>query len=353
MSVKTKSKNAVAWVLFGNIYALGVFAIALYPTALWLDIHIAQGSILKLLPASMKFISAVMLSVTLARFMFGLQTTREYFGNVYKDMMLDVSTSKILERKGEKNFVQELPDAKLEKVHYELIKKKSNIEFKFGSTFFKTMSDQIEPLLGKIHYEKMDFDITNEIREKDGQSYIYSDRTIEMELHTRTPGRFSIGINSKVFKSVPGFEPEELYQLESFKVGEQELDVAGILEGPEIVKNDFHSYKFPYDWDFNVVDKKEGVKINIVRVEKLILPVDDYIRWTISPDKSLRQISVKCRFNEDIYPKLWIFGIQKNETSSYKPKKPDNTKPKRCSITDWTGWMLPYHGFIIGWKRKD
>lgn len=355
--MERKSYLDIVVQVVGSVAVLTILALLFFVLSALLEPNnapehefISTESLRAAAPPTLKFVAGIMLTIAIAKFMFGLTSTKDYFGKNFKEIFLGLETSDILTKKGERKLVGELPEEMLEKVHYEIVKRKSNISFPYESSFFKTMSQSIEPLLGKIHYETFKIEIDNTIEEaEDGTRYIISERTIETELHTRTAGNYNLGINSRVLKFVPGFDPEDLYCLNNLLIdGEPEhVDLHGPTEIPG--QRGYYSCDFPIVRHIDVDDREEGTKIEIIREETLVIPFDDYIRWTIAPDKSLRQITVNCKFNEMVHPKLWIFGIQRGTSADYRPKKPRNSE-KKCTVTEWKGWMLPYHGFIIGWN---
>lgn len=287
------------------------------------------------------YVATAILTIAVVRFLIGLKDTRTYFQGIFHQSLAD-----ILEKKyDKKEFVDDLSDETVNKLHYELVKRSSGIEFKYDSSFFKTMRTKIEPLLGAIHYDWLKVEIDNKIVRGD-TPHIISTRTLKMCYHTRTSDTYDLGFSQRILKQIEGIENTQLYRIDNLEIEGQKIDVT--LREPSELENGELQYALPLHRDIEVADPEKGERIQVKREETLILPLDDSIRWTIAPDKSLRQITVHCTFNEPVHPTLWLFGIQREQEGSYDPQEPEN-KEDRCFIYEWKGWMLPSHGFIISW----
>lgn len=301
------------------------------------------------LKTSLGFIATVMLSIAVARIYFGLSDTRHYFKQIFLDSVSDILEHKL----GKRDFVEKLSEDTIEKLHYELVKKSAGIEFPFQSSFYRTMRNDIEPLLGKTHYDSLSLNIHNKIKSNEKGYYIESKRTMKMVLHARTSGSFPIGF-TRILRPIEGFKPEALYKLDQYSIDGEDLMDEVMITGPVALSNGAFKFESTYEREVNIeAASTDGKHINIIRNETLFLPMEDSIRWTVGAVKSLRQISIHCTFDKIVYPRLLVFGLQRDPAkfSGYLPKEPQNDDCQ-CYIDDWRGWMLPKHGFIITWNSR-
>lgn len=341
--------------LIAHVYIFILAALVLYLTYALLDGLVDDNQAWYYTPAHkfaafLYFLAVTSLSVSIVRFFLGFRSTRQYFEEIYKDTIADEFEKKFLKKR---DFIKSLKPETCDALHYELIKHTADINFKHQSSFFDTMKNKIEPLLGTIHYDWLNINITNTIvredEDSDRDSHIISVRDIKMCLHTRTSDKYNLGFNLRRLRPMRGFEKSELYELEKFEIGGRQIDQKLAQVADEEDGKDLCSFSLPHFEDVKVDDLEKGVRIHIERKEKLILPINDSIWGVISPDKSLRQITVHCSFNEPVNPNLVLFGIQKEEEGDYTKQSPNNEDPHACFIDNWRGWMLPSHGYVITW----
>lgn len=320
-------------------------------------------SSLELTTAIFVFFATAAVTVGIVRFLLTMQDTRNYFEDIFHESVSDLVENRFENKK----FVEKLSEDTVDKLHYELVKRSANIDFSFDSTFFQTMRKEIEPLLGKTHFEHLDVHINNFFKEIDGNPYIESVRRIDTTFHTRTTDEFEL-IKSKIVRQVDGIDKSDLYKLRSIKIGPPEADEDDMedfeftMGEPEAIKarEDLKdSYRFTVSIPIKITVEPHdptGKFLRVIRKETVLLPVNDVIRWTISEGRSLRKLSVYCGFDKKVNPTLWLFGIEKDPTnpkfSGYSKKKPIN-HAFECYTKEWEGWMLPKHGFVIGWDESN
>ncbi len=242
-----------------------------------------------------------------------------------------------------KTMLEKIPDARLEKAHANIVKILSRSDFRERGMFYKTLRKDIEPLLGGVHYETANFVINNYFRKEGDLEYIESNRRIHFTIESHKEMGFDV-IQERILWPVHGKTPEEIYQLDLVKVDDKVLlsrDDGKLELHPHYEELKDGECKYVFDGPKVVITPGKIFRMDIN--ERVLVPKTDIISWTVRRGLSLRKLTVNCTFDEQCFPYLQIRGF------------PDEGQPepsaheKSCDITDWNGWMLPFHGFTIKW----
>lgn len=204
--------------------------------------------------------------------------------------------------------------------------------------FLKVMREQIEPLLVLPHFDDIMIDYDCQVVQRpDGVCYMRVERIMESTMHVLNDCKqVDFGFMSRIRK-IEGVSDSELYSLESFTVQDEDYAAQGIPP----MKTDGERLKV----EVSVLrDVTKGETLEIHRKECLLVPLNDIFTWSVRPGRSARAITVTCKFDSEVYPRITAHGFSQNENGQEPPPG-----PTKC-ILRFKGWMVPYQGFVISWS---
>lgn len=198
--------------------------------------------------------------------------------------------------------------------------------------FLEVLRDEIEPLLGRPHFEGVLLTYDCVVKSDGPLCYIEVRRTFEATVHALNSCEVDLGFVTRV-RRIPGLEDSKLYALEQMTVD----GVGGAL--PELNaehEDDRLCFRVPL-----ISPISGGQALEIRRVERLCVPVSDVFTWSVRGDRSVRSLTVVCRFNQTVYPRISAHGF--GDVRSVEEAHDS------CTLR-FRGWMLPYQGFVISWS---
>ncbi len=266
----------------------------------------------------------------------------------YNERLLSIQLKKALIF--DTSFLKNISRDKLEDAHANIVRILNGSTFYKNGAFYRNLRTQVEPLLGKIHYEKAKLIIKNQVVEYDGVKYIQSNRWIRYEFHTRCSERIDLGYG-RMLKTLPGINDQEIYKLNYLCIDGQTPLIdkkKGIMsiQAESVEKEGGRiSFKVPLIRDIEVVDEQRGKHVAVERDETVLLPLTDVYIWTVEEGKSLRDLDVEFSFKEEACPRIYVFGFPDSNVQAAV------MTDKEIHLS-WSGWMLPHHGFFITWDNE-
>lgn len=289
-----------------------------------------------------RYVGSLALGAALVDFAVGLPQVMDYATDRLDDALQGRSDEfrrlfeELLERNVDRiEFLSTLPSEKLEHAHANIIRILGKMEFRPTGRFYRTLRQDIEPLLGGLHYETQTCTFTNAFYQTDSLFYLDSVRWSRTEFHTWTGARIDVGFERHL-QPLGDMPPEWLYELECYKVDDVEEPLPQMASsrapsGAHIVV--LHDER----------DITPGQVVVVERRERVRIPATDIIQWHVRPGRSLRHLNVVCTFtNASVFPKLHVKGFAEDN-------RQPSQGPSDCNVV-WDGWMLPHHGFTISWN---
>lgn len=347
LSEKSARRLLAGALIIGGAFAWSTFDIMplVFPTMkTWDSIMLWQW-----FSALTRFIAGAVVAAGVVNVLMDSRTTMGWVEDrletvLQRDNYFETLIQKVLTRNvDDPNLLAEVGHGVLERAHANIVRiLNENRGFPTDGGFYRTLRTQVEPLLGAAHIELFDETIRNRFVKVDGTPYICSERTRKSTYHARNPTRVDVGLGRTISK-IPGLSFDQTYRLRLFSVNGVPYDVGqlAVIDDPS---DPNYVVTFEHEVPVNPSPEGPGEKVEVYQRESLLIPAADMTDWRVRDGRSLRQLKVNCRFDGDVFPRIFTYGFPEN---GVEPKP--NEDERQCDI-DWKGWMVPHHSFVIKWN---